>query len=147
VERIEALKERIEEIVQNVNKEAEDWAEGRLAEVQSGVERVQARSSDTAQRYESSRILRASHAGDGCSTEIRAAADMKRYKDELKKIASELRTVRNKVGTARNALRSKVNNWQRDIKNEGIRLIRRAEAGEKIDEGGLEEKLRPGELN
>lgn len=146
MDRIKALKERIDEITQDICREAENWAESKLAGFKQEVERLQEKSSDSSPGYESARILRASHAGDGCSTEIQANADMKRYKDELKDLANELKATKNKVGTAANALRSKVSNWKRDIKNEGIRLVRRAEAGEEVDVASIEGKLRPSEI-
>ena len=145
-ERIESLKERIEEITESINQEAKDWAEGKLADYKREAERVSERSNYASQRYASAKLLLSQHFGDGCSNEIRAVSDIKRYKAELKQLAGELKTTRNKVGTAANTLKSKVSSWRRTLKNEGIRLMRRVEAGEKIDEATTEGKLRPRDL-
>jgi hypothetical protein len=147
-ERIDALQEKIDEIKESLYQEAQEWANDKMLVYTQAVDDAKRRASNTAQYYKNAKRSKELHSDHGgCRDYDNAISSMKRYKKQARKDTAAVRTAANKSLTAVTSLRSKVSGMKRDIKHDSIRLMRKAEAGEEIDEFGLEDKLRPKSLN
>jgi hypothetical protein len=147
-ERIDAIRVKVEEIKKSLFEEAEEWANQRMLVYTQAVEQAKHKAADTGKYYGEAKRSKESHADHGgCSAYERAVSSMKRYKKQLQQDSSAARTAANRAVSAANSLRSKVAGIKRDVKNESIRIMRKAEAGEEVDEFGLEGKMRPKSLN
>lgn len=148
-ERFEELKERILEMEEDAREEAENWARAKLDEAQQLVNGAQQAVKNAEQRYSYAKAQKAEHAGHGgyCSGYTSAVQQMKQSKETISDEQAKLRRLVGKTRSLATALRGRVDRIKRNTHNAALRLIRKAESGEEIDERTLESELRPDDLD
>ena len=101
------------------------------------------------QRHSYAKAQKAEHAAHGgtCSGYSEAVQDMKREKEAISEEQTRSRRLVGKTKSLATALRGRVDRIKRNTHNAALRLIRKAESGEEIDERTLESELRPDDLD
>jgi hypothetical protein len=142
-ERIEELKNRIQEMEESVKNEIDDWYARKKDDVQSLDDDPADDLKAAEATYARWKAQRLAHMGDGCMMESEAVQGMKTSKQEIEEAKAALARAKGKAGDAAGYLKNKAAKMKRVVHDTAIRLSRKIEAGDKVEEGTLEELMRP----
>jgi len=142
-DRIEGLKTRIQELEESIKTEIDDWFDRKKGDVQSLDDGPAQDLQNAQQRLEGWRSTYNAHMGDGCPTESQALNGMKAAKKEIEAAKEALARSKGKASEAAGFLKNKVSKMKRDVHDAAVRISRKVEAGENVDEASIEEQMRP----
>ena len=149
---IEDLKRQIEDTEEQVIDDLENWANARLSEAQQNLTNAQ-NALKSAERHHAARkayvkpMSSSSYYYYDSGYIQRKHQEVRDAKDRVSEAKRALVSARKRALATASALKTKATNLKRTIHNAAVRLARKVESGEKVDERDIEDELRPDSLD